>query len=232
MPFFKNRSYQKELLDGSAIPFEAIRQNMEELDTINHLLGGHRITLKGVSDLVTSDRTKTWRITEIGCGGGDNLRVIQKWADKHHIKVVLTGIDINKECIAFAQSRTSNFSIQFVHSDYRDVQFEEKPDIIFSSLFAHHFTNDELIKQLKWMYESCREGFFINDLHRQPLAYYSIKALTHFFSKSYLVKHDAPLSVLRGFHKHEWQALCKQASLTSVSYQWCWAFRWLVTCHK
>ncbi|HYH13723.1 MAG TPA: methyltransferase domain-containing protein [Flavisolibacter sp.] len=232
MPSFKNRSYQKELLDGDAIPFEAIRQNMAELDTINHLLGGHRITLKAIRALIGSHPGKIWHITEIGCGGGDNLRVIQNWADQHHIKVVLTGIDINKECIAFAQSRVANSTIRFIQSDYRDVQFEEKPQIIFSSLFAHHFNDSDLIQQLRWMKDKCTVGFFINDLHRQPLAYYSIKILTKVFSKSYLVKHDAPLSVLRGFHRKEWQALCKQANLTSVSYQWCWAFRWLIICRK
>ena len=45
MPSFKNRSYKKELLDGEGIPFEDIRQNMKELDVINQVLGGHKITL-------------------------------------------------------------------------------------------------------------------------------------------------------------------------------------------
>jgi len=43
---WKERSYQKELLDRDDLPFEAIRQNMEELNIINTKLGGHAITLK------------------------------------------------------------------------------------------------------------------------------------------------------------------------------------------
>jgi SAM-dependent methyltransferase len=229
---FRYRSYQKELLDGEDISFPAIRQNMAELNIINHLLGGHRITLKGLKSIIGREKSRPWRIAEIGCGGGDNLRVIQKWAAKHDIKVELTGIDINKDCIAYAQSVLPNTSIQFLVSDYRDVKFDRIPDVIFSSLFSHHFTNAVLIDQLKWMYSNSQKGFFINDLHRHPLAYYSIKTITRLFSRSYLVKNDAPLSVMRGFRQAEWQQLSKRAGLGGVSCQWQWAFRWLIVCKK
>lgn len=232
MPSFKYRSYQKELLDSDTIPFEAIRQNMVELNTINHLLGGHRITLKGLGQIIANHKKQTWNIVEIGCGGGDNLRVIKEWATKNKLHVTLTGVDINKECIAFAQQVESNQGIQFIVSDYREVVFGQKPDIIFSSLFSHHFKDDELIDQLKWMHENSQKGFFINDLHRHPLAYYSIKLLTKLFSNSYLVKNDAPISVMRGFHKGEWKQLFMKAQLHHISCKWEWAFRWLVICNR
>ncbi|HET7898985.1 MAG TPA: SAM-dependent methyltransferase, partial [Flavisolibacter sp.] len=67
-------------------------------------------------------------------------------------------------------------------------------------------------------------------LHRYPLAYYSIKILTRLFSRSYLVKNDAPLSVQRGFKKQDWQTLFSKAAISSYSCKWRWAFRWLITC--
>ena len=45
----KNRSYQKELMDGENIPFADMAQTLEELNVINTMLGGHSITLKGVA---------------------------------------------------------------------------------------------------------------------------------------------------------------------------------------
>jgi hypothetical protein len=53
--------------------------------------------------------------------------------------------------------------------------------------------------------------------------------LTSIFSKSYLVKNDAPLSVLRGFKKKEWFAILQQAGATNYSVKWKWAFRHLIT---
>jgi hypothetical protein len=80
------------------------------------------------------------------------------------------------------------------------------------------------------MQQNSQLGFFINDLHRHWMAYYSIKLLTRLFSKSYLVKNDAPLSVHRGFKKKEWNAIFTEAGIRNFSCKWRWAFRWLITC--
>jgi 2-polyprenyl-3-methyl-5-hydroxy-6-metoxy-1,4-benzoquinol methylase len=232
MSLFKQRSYQKELLDSQTIPFAAIKKNMQELDFINRKLGGHAITLRGIETLIKQGEVVSLHITEIGCGGGDNLRAIKTWADKIGLNVQLTGIDVNAECIAYAREQKRNNDIDFIHSDYKNVNFYTKPHIIFSSLFCHHFADEELIQMLQWMQANSQTGFFINDLHRHPLAFYSIKVLTQFFSKSYLVKNDAPLSVLRGFKREEWKQLFALAGIKNYKCQWRWAFRWLITSHS
>ena len=207
---------------------------MQELDFINRRLGGHDITLDGIVALIqeTPIFNQQLKIVEIGCGGGDNLRAIKQWAQNIKLPVALLGIDINSECIAYANSQSRNIGIQFIHSDYCLTNFERKPDIVFSSLFCHHFSDEELVTQLKWMQEKSAIGFFINDLHRHPLAYYSIKLLTKVFSRSYLVKNDAPLSVQRGFKKEDWQRLFSLAGIENYTCSWRWAFRWLVTCNN
>lgn len=234
MQSFKQRSYQKELLDGHDIPFAAIEQNMRELDNINRRLGGHAITLKGVKLLLTAREkvVEPVHIVEIGCGGGDNLRAIKTWTDKQGVAVRFTGVDINRECIQYAKEQEANRDIRFICSDYKQVEFDSPPAIIFSSLFCHHFTEEELLHQLCWMNRNSTTGFFINDLHRHRAAFYSIKLLTRFFSKSYLVKNDAPLSVQRGFRRKEWQELFREAGIESYTCSWQWAFRWLIVCSK
>lgn len=230
MPFLKRRSYQKELLDRNDIPFEEIKRNMYELDVINQYLGGHAITIAGLKNLLKKGVYDTpLKIVEIGCGGGDNLRAIKRWCGKNELSVQLAGVDINSQCIEYAISRKENAGIEFIASDYKEVRFRDKPDIIFSSLFCHHFTDEELVFMLKWMKQNAPIGFFINDLHRHPLAYHSIKVLTQVFSRSRLVKNDAPLSVQRGFLKEEWIHLLLKAGITNFSCQWRWAFRWLIT---
>lgn len=222
---FRHRSYQSELLDRPDIPFEDIRRNMQELNFINTWLGGHAITLAGLQTLVHQPKQLT--ICEIGCGGGDNLAAMEQWCQKNKIPVSFIGVDINPFCIDVAAKRLPK-STRLITSDYKDALFDQPPDIIFSSLFCHHFSDREMVKQLQWMQAHARLGFFINDLHRHSAAYYSIKVLTKLFSKSYLVKHDAPLSVARGFTKKEWIQLFNLAGISNFSIQWKWAFRWLV----
>jgi SAM-dependent methyltransferase len=227
---FLNRSYKKELLDGEDIPFADLRQNMRELDFINTYLGGHSITIHGFRQLLQTRQHIT--VCEIGCGGGDNLLAIYNWCIKNKIAIQLTGIDNNSDCVAIATACLPAPQATFIAADYKTVDFtDHKPDIIFSSLFCHHFSNDELVYMLDWMYKNAQLGCFINDLHRHFLAFYSIKILTSLFSKSYLVKNDAPLSVERGFTKKEWIDLLEQSGIASYSITWKWAFRWLITVH-
>ena len=229
MPDLRHRSLQKELLDRDDIPFEDIRQNMRELDRINHQLGGHAISRRGFRALTKGPHTnEPLRVVEIGCGGGDNLRVIREQAGKQGLSVQLTGIDLNPECIRYAESVSENRGIRFLCSDYRNANFEEPPHLIFSSLFCHHFTDEELVFMLRWMKKNTTLGFFINDLHRHPVAYHSIRLLTRWFSRSYLVRNDAPLSVARGFRSKEWQELFQTAGFAITDIDWCWAFRWLI----
>lgn len=226
------RSYQKELLDNEDIPFADIQQNMKELNNINTYLGGHMITIGGIKKLLQSFQSdQPITICEIGCGGGDNLKAIEKWCLINAIEVNFIGIDMKAECIEFAQQQFPALNARWITSDYIEVKFKDrKPDIIFSSLFCHHFINDAIIKMLQWMKANSTRGFFINDLHRHRMAYYSIKMITWIFSRSYLVKNDAPLSVARGFKKKEWQKMIAEAGISNSSIQWKWAFRHLIIC--
>lgn len=174
MTDFSQRSYKKELLDENNIPFEDIQQNMKELNFINTYLGGHAITVQGFKQL--SAKKKSVSICEIGCGGGDNLNAIYHCSKNNSIDMNFTGVDINTNCITHAQKTTAIPNIRFISSDYRKVNFgNSNPDIIFSSLFCHHFTDEGLIEMLKWMKANCTIGFFINDLHCHPIAYHFIK---------------------------------------------------------
>ncbi|MEZ5046944.1 MAG: methyltransferase domain-containing protein [Chitinophagaceae bacterium] len=221
---FSKRSTQLELLDGENLGYEDIVQNMYELNTINTYLGGHAISIAGLNK-IRKQKTKL-HIVEIGCGGGDNLKAIQMYCKKINIETKLTGLDIQKSICEYAQIQNPTFHI--IHHDYKTYEFEQKPDIIFSSLFCHHFSTEELIEQLKWMYQNSVLGFFINDLHRSTLAYYSIKLLTSLFSTSYLVKNDAPLSVARSFKKQDWIYISQQSHIP-FRIQWKWAFRYLIS---
>jgi 2-polyprenyl-3-methyl-5-hydroxy-6-metoxy-1,4-benzoquinol methylase len=225
------RSYEKELMDADDIPAPALAQTLRELNIINTRLGGHAITLRGVRHLLGKNSAIT--ICEIGCGGGDNLHAIHSYCSKQNIAADFIGIDMNATCIAFAKEQYPLLPCQWICSDYVKVDFgARQPDIIFSSLFCHHFTDEQLHKMLQWLSLNSRKGFFINDLHRHWLAYYLIKYITRFFSRSYLVRNDACLSVARSFRKKEWEDLFDKAGISNYRIVWQWAFRYLVTSKK
>jgi SAM-dependent methyltransferase len=224
--YFSRRRHRPELLDRPNIPAADIARNLEELMLINRLLGGHRVTMNGFSALAGS--RKKISVAELGCGGGDNLLAIQELAGKQGIDLQCTGIDLNADCIRFAQAAAWKKAPEWKTCDYRLAEFRTRPDILFASLFCHHFPDDELVGLFRWMQQQAGLGFFVNDLHRHPVAYYAIRVLTALFSRSYLVKHDAPRSVLNGFKRKELQAILEKAGITRYRIQWQWAFRWLI----
>lgn len=268
---FKERSYKKELLDESTIPKNLLFQNLKELEVINKYLGGHRISLNGIKKAInylqfssnknnlpplsfgegSGVRSEGLSIIDIGCGGGDSVNAIAKWARNKKYKITITGIDLKQDCIEYAKKEASpqpsllrqnlrinserekkkereTVTINFKCDDFRNAFSEgSKTDIVHASLFCHHFTENEIVDFIK-LCDKKKSIFVINDLERTPIAYYAIKFLTSIFSKSRLVKNDAPLSVLRGFKKTEWRVMLQKAGVKKYLIKNCWAFRHLV----
>lgn len=220
---FKQRSDKKELLDEEHIPEADLFLNLKELDTINHLLGGYNITFDALKDLVKPGKPCT--LVDIGCGGGDTLKCIDRWRRKKGYDIRLFGIDIKNVCIAYAERNNQGNGIGFICDDYRH-SFRHIPqiDILHACLFCHHLNEEELIGLIRFALAN-RTTLLINDLERNPFAYYAIKWLTKLFSGSYLVKNDAPLSVLRGFKKKEWLEIIQKAGAGRYSVKNKWAFR-------
>ncbi len=225
---FERRSYQKELLDGELFGKEHLFQNLKELDYINTHLGGHRISIRGIKKIML-DKSRKYNLIDIGCGGGDSLRAIAGWAEKNGFDLSLTGVDLLEDCIGYARESCKRYPhIVFNCADFRELVFpSERINIVHASLFCHHFNEEEISEFVSFC---SRAGaiFIINDLERNVMAYYSIKWLTSFFSKSHMVKNDAPLSVLRGFKKSEWQSVLKIAGIRNYVIENRWAFRHLL----
>ncbi|WP_192347672.1 methyltransferase domain-containing protein [Algoriphagus sp. Y33] len=227
---FAHRSEKKELMDDFSCSGEELEQTLRELKTINRWLGGNYVTTSGLAKVFRSYPQRSYVVADIGCGGGDMIRVMDEWAKSQKKEVNFTGIDANRNIIALASARLTDLpKVRWRVQNVFEPEFsEEKVDISTCTLFTHHFTDSELVELLKSLREKSRLGIVINDLHRHPLAYYSIKWLTRIFSESKMVQNDAPLSVLRSFSKVDWEGILRSAQIDRFEIRWHWAFRWQV----
>ncbi len=226
---FDFRSSEKELMDDLSFDGPIIEQTLRELETINKWLGGNYVTVQAIKKLVASQPAKkSWRIVDLGCGSGDMLRLIAKWARNAGVEVELMGIDANPHVVNFAKNNTKDFhEITYSPTNIFSEEFAKlEADIITATLFMHHFSNEELILLFKTLKKQAGVGIAINDLHRHWFAYHSINLLTALFSRSPMVRNDAGVSVLRSFRRHELIEILKQAECQSFEIKWFWAFRW------
>lgn len=225
-----HRSREEEIMDDLESSGPIISQTLRELETINTLLGGNYVTLNGLDNLLNGEGDdRTFTVADLGCGGGDIMRLIAEWAFRKDYSLELIGFDANPNIIEYAKAHTSEPTIQYECSNIFSDEFrQQKFDIVVSTLFFHHFSSEQLTIFFEQLKEKVRVGIVINDLHRHWFAYYSIQWLTKLFSKSPMVVHDAPLSVARAFRKKELIEILEKAGLTKYSIRWMWAFRWQV----
>jgi 2-polyprenyl-3-methyl-5-hydroxy-6-metoxy-1,4-benzoquinol methylase len=227
------RSYKKEYLDSDNISTRDLYQTLVELDVINTYLGGYKATLQGMKDILKTNRP-IHNIMDIGFGGGDSIKQLAKFAERRNLSMYFYGVDLKMDCINYAEENLASLeNKQLICDDYRNISpaLLEKIDVIHCSLFLHHLTDEEIVGLFKFG-KAHHCIILANDLHRHWFAYYSIKWLTALFSKSWLVRHDACLSVRRAFRKKELESLLQQAGYTNYSVKWSWAFRYIVTANE
>lgn len=226
---FSKRATTVEIMDDLTCQGPVVFQTLRELDFINQWLGGNAVTIQALkSAWQTFPASQEITIGDLGCGSGEMLRIIHRLAKKENRKVRLIGFDANPNIVSYARDHSKGYeSIEFHPIDIFSEKFREQHfDIVLATLFIHHFSEDQLVSVFSNLKRQVRQAIIVNDIHRHPLAYYSIQSLTRLFSRSAMVKIDAPLSVLRAFRKQELEIILKEANLNSFRLRWKWAFRW------
>ena len=230
-PELKYRSSERELMDLPGVDVQEIHKALHELKLINKWLGGNKVITSGLKELTLG--VNDFSIVDIGCGGGDVLALIHKWGFNNRKNIKLAGIDINASIIAYASKNLNNIpGVKLFCSDVNKLPAGLKFDYSTCTLFCHHFDDQEVVELIKVMYHISNRGVLINDIHRHWLAYHSIKYLTMLFSKTYLVKNDAPLSVARSFTLEDWKRILDKAGISNYKISWKWAFRWQIVIRK
>lgn len=224
------RSTEEEIMDDLACQGPVVDQTLRELDFINKWLGGNDVTLAAVKRVLQTSPGRQWTVADLGCGSGDILARIVSWAKQQKIALHGTGIDANPHIVAFARAHHPHPELSFEALNVFSDAFRQRSfDLVLATLFMHHFTHAQLAELLRALKKQARVAIVINDIHRHPLAYYSIKWLTQAFSRSAMVKFDAPLSVRRSFTRGEWERILAEAGIEHYQLRWRWAFRWQLT---
>jgi SAM-dependent methyltransferase len=209
---FSQRAQLTELMDEPCSR-DVMRHCLRDLARVNRWFLAYRPTLSWLDTLALAS-DKPIHILDVGCGYGDSLRRIERWADARNIPVALTACDLNPDSIAIAREASPARSrIRWIASDVFDLDLRKPVDIIISSLFTHHLTEDEIIRFLAWMERTAQLGWFINDLSRASIPYRLFKAFSKVTNLHPFVQHDGPVSIARAFIPEDWRRMCAAAGL-------------------
>lgn len=224
-PDFSVRANEPELMDAEDLDPATYAALIADLARVNTITLARPPTLAWLAKATHGQ--DNFSLVDVGFGHGDMLRAIALWAQRHGKTARLVGIDLNPRSAPVAQAATD----PALGIDYRTGAAEAldfRPDFIISSLVAHHMADAELIGFLRWMETTATRGWFINELHRQRLAWVGFRLLAGVLRWHPIVRHDGALSVRRAFVRSDWDVLLAAAGLAQppVDVRWHLPFRW------
>ena len=211
MSNLSTRSRQAEQMDAPSLAAATYARILTDLGGVNTWTLARRPTINFLARTLGGQRT--FRLLDVGFGGGDMLRAIGKWAKRRGVEADLVGVDLNERSSAIAQALTpDDLRIEFRTGDYHDLG--GRFDFVISNLVAHHMTDDQLRAFLRFMETSTRKGWIINDLHRRRFSHLGFPVLCRLMQWHPIVRQDGQLSIARSFRPAEWRAILADAGVT------------------
>jgi SAM-dependent methyltransferase len=225
-----HRSAQTEILDGNVESAE-LEKILRDLARFNGAMMGHWPVLRWLDRAVGNvplDQPLTF--VDIGCGYGDLLRAVRRWARKRGRPMKLIGIDLSPQVVDIARDATD--AVDGI--DYQAVNiFDFKPefpiDFVATSLVTHHLSDEMIVRFLRWMEASAARGWVIYDLQRRRVPFYFIALAGLLLRLHPVVVYDGRISVARSLTRAEWELLIAKAGVPSAAVRLRWfMFRYVI----
>jgi SAM-dependent methyltransferase len=212
-PDFSRRAQLTEKMDEPCTR-EELRACLRDIARLNRWFLAVRPLLGWLDALDLARFGEPVRILDVGCGYGDMLRKIERWAKARSIAVELTGIDLNADAVAIAGEATPGSSrIEWAAADVFAYVPQRRPHLVMSSLFTHHLSDGDVVRFVQWMEAQALGGWFVNDLSRNTVPYHLLRLFAKVMRLHPFVQFDGPVSIARAFVPADWQAMCAAAGL-------------------
>jgi 2-polyprenyl-3-methyl-5-hydroxy-6-metoxy-1,4-benzoquinol methylase len=169
-------------------------------------------------------------VLDIGCGYGDLLRAIRRWARKRGRLLRLIGIDLSQQVIEVAREVTPvGDEIEYHAADIFQFTPSGPIDFVVTSLVTHHLSDDMIERFLRWMESTARRGWAIYDLQRSIVPFYFIALAGLVLWLHPVVVYDGRVSVARSLTRREWQARLRAAGIAAEAVELRWfMFRFVI----
>lgn len=185
-------------------PPEVAARSMRDIERINKLLGGNEVTRALIRSVAPS---VPFSVLDVGAGGGQMGRVIR------HVCPHATVTSLDYRAHQLARAPHPKVAADAFRMPFRPKTF----DVVFCSLFLHHFEDDEIVRLLRSFGDLAKRAVLVNDLERHWLAYWFLPATRWLFRWAPVTLYDGPISVRASFTPAELEELCRGAGLREAA---------------
>ena len=210
---FRHRMQLTELMDEPCTR-DQLRGCLRDVSRLNRWFLAYRPLFAWLNSFATVPQPL--HILDVGCGNGDALRRVERWAAQRKLAVELTGLDINPDAVGIAaELRPPASRIRWIASDIFAYAPDRPLHIVMSTIFTHHLSDGDLVRFVAWMEQYATLGWFVNDLSRSVVPYHLLRIFSKLARLHPFVQHDGPVSIARAFVPEDWQRVCAAAGLGS-----------------
>jgi hypothetical protein len=189
------------------------------METVNARFGGIRIVRRFLAAETAGRCTGApLRILDIGSGSCDIPLAVSRWARAYDIPLRFTCLEMAGHAVDIARgqlARAGNPAVQLLQEDIFSHQPAEPYDWAVASMCFHHFSEAQILTLLQRLRGFVLNSLLINDLRRSRLA--SLAARLLLAGAPAGVRHDALLSIRRGFKISELSTLLRRLDRVTVS---------------
>ncbi len=216
---FDARATTTEFLDRPDCDPSIAAASYRFMEMVNFWFGGIRM-VRHFLETETGKRHSVapLRILDIGSGTCDIPLAVSRWASTCGIPLQFTCLEKAAYAVDIARrklSQAGNTSIHLFQEDAFVHQPAEPYDCAVASMCFHHFSDAQILALLERLKRFVQHSVLINDLRRSRRAYLAAGLLLT--NKPAALRHDALLSIRRGFKTSELSALLGQLENITVS---------------
>lgn len=216
---FDSRATATEFLDRPDCDPALAASSYRFMEMVNGCFGGIRMVRRFLTTETKGRHADApLRILDIGSGSCDIPLAVSRWARARGIPLHFTCLEKAGHAVDIARgelARAGNPSVQLLQEDVFTHQPAEPYDCAVASMCFHHFSDAQILTLLRRLHGFVLNSVLINDLRRSQLAYLSARLLL--VGTPAEVRHDALLSIRRGFKISELRSLLRQLDSITVS---------------
>lgn len=221
-----------ELMDDPNLAVKDHHQALHGLRRVNRLSRTARLIANAIIQHSKNQKQGLVRVLDLACGGGDVTLQVSRCLKQFGLSAEVYGWDFSQTAIDFARQQCEIANHSLVQFDVANALVDVPSrsfDIVYSTLFLHHLSDDDARRLLGIMWRMSSQLVLIDDLRRSRIGYALAVVGCRLLSRSRIVHVDGPLSVRAAFTETEILELSDLCGLPRPTIQRHWPHRFLST---
>ncbi len=209
-----------ELLDDPRADPVLVGRQLRDIARLNALFGGTRAVLRELEPFFERRRRErgkgkgeTWTLLDVGTGSGDIALATRAAARRRGIDLTAIGLELNPTAARIASAA----GVPTIVADGNALPLGPRSvDVIVASQVLHHLPRAVAVRWIAAFDRVARRAVVLADLRRSRLAMAGVWAASVGLAMSGVTRHDAVVSLKRGYTLREFRAMLQAAGVTAI----------------